>query len=89
MNFSRALFPRLLVAPLVVILLLPAAGNLYAVAALASHKQETAPDKPATFHYVCPMHEDVTSKKPGKCRKCKMKLVKKKIKEPVAKPADQ
>jgi hypothetical protein len=33
------------------------------------------------------MHEDVTSKKPGKCPKCKMKLEKKKIKE--AKPPDQ
>ena len=42
--------------------------------------QETERQKPA-FHYVCPMHEDVTSKKPGKCRKCKMKLEKKKIKE--------
>lgn len=25
-------------------------------------------------HYVCPMHPDVTSSKPGKCPKCKMAL---------------
>ena len=25
-------------------------------------------------HYVCPMHPDVTSSKPGKCPKCKMSL---------------
>ena len=27
--------------------------------------------------YVCPMHSDVTSDKPGKCSKCGMDLVKK------------
>ncbi len=25
-------------------------------------------------HYECPMHPDITSKKPGKCPKCQMKL---------------
>jgi len=25
-------------------------------------------------HYVCPMHADVTSDKPGKCSKCGMNL---------------
>jgi hypothetical protein len=35
------------------------------------------------------MHEDVQSRKPGKCPKCKMKLEKKKVKEPEAKPPDQ
>ncbi len=28
----------------------------------------------ASGHYECPMHPDVTSKKPGKCPKCQMKL---------------
>ncbi len=29
--------------------------------------------------YVCPMHGDVVSLKPGKCPKCKMTLVKKSV----------
>lgn len=78
---------RILTA-LLAIALLPAGASLYSAPVHAhSDEQETEPSKPA-FHYVCPMHEDVTSKKPGKCRKCKMKLEKKKIKE-TAKPADQ
>lgn len=79
---------RILIAPLLAIALLPATASLHA-APVHAHQdgQETEPEKPA-FHYVCPMHNDVTSKKPGKCRKCKMKLEKKKIKEP-AKPAEQ
>jgi hypothetical protein len=78
---------RILTA-LLAIALIPAGVSLYS-APVHAHPgaQETEPAKPA-FHYVCPMHEDVTSKKPGKCRKCKMKLEKKKIKE-TAKPADQ
>ena len=32
--------------------------------------------------YVCPMHKDVTSDKPGKCPKCKMNLIKKKTAKP-------
>lgn len=78
---------RILTA-LLAIALLPAAASLYSAPVHAhADEQETEPAKPA-FHYVCPMHDDVTSKKPGKCRKCKMKLEKKKIKE-TAKPADQ
>jgi hypothetical protein len=46
----------------------------------AAQKERSAHSKKSTrFHYVCPMHEDVTSKKPGTCPKCKMKLVKKPI----------
>ena len=78
---------RILTA-LLAIALLPAAASLFSAPVHAhSDEQETEPAKPP-FHYVCPMHEDVTSKKPGKCRKCKMKLEKKKIKE-TEKPADQ
>lgn len=34
-------------------------------------------DKSVAVAYVCPMHADVTSDKPGKCTKCGMDLVKK------------
>ena len=48
----------------------------------AAQKERSAHSKkPTRFHYVCPMHEDVTSKKRGTCPKCKMKLVKKPIVE--------
>lgn len=79
---------RILTA-LLAIALLPAGASLYSAPVHAHpNEQETEPAKPA-FHYVCPMHEDVTSKKPGKCRKCKMKLEKKKIKEQEKPAADQ
>lgn len=32
------------------------------------------PKSKAAGHYECPMHPDITSKKPGTCPKCKMKL---------------
>jgi len=34
--------------------------------------------KKADKAYICPMHADITSDKPGKCSKCKMDLVEKK-----------
>ena len=34
----------------------------------------TAQTRKVAGHYECPMHPDVTSKKPGKCPKCKMTL---------------
>lgn len=34
--------------------------------------------------YVCPMHKDVMSDKPGKCPKCKMNLVKMEPAKPAA-----
>ncbi len=39
--------------------------------------------------YTCPMHPEVQSDKPGKCPKCGMALVKKKIKAPVLKSVPQ
>jgi hypothetical protein len=33
--------------------------------------------KTADANYICPMHKDVMSDKPGKCPKCKMNLQKK------------
>jgi hypothetical protein len=69
---------QFLTVPLFAFALLPSAFPLYSVPVVtAAQKERSAHSKkPTQFHYVCPMHEDVTSKKPGTCRKCKMKLVK-------------
>ena len=82
-------FLRLLTAPLLAVALLLATASVYPTAVItASQKERSAhPKKPVEYHFVCPMHETVTSKKRGTCPKCKMKLEKKKIKE--AKPPDQ
>jgi len=46
----------------------------------AAQKEHSAHSKkPIKFHYVCPMHDDITSQKRGTCPKCKMKLVKKPV----------
>ena len=45
----------------------------------AAQKEHSAHPKPTKFHYVCPMHKDITSQKRGTCPKCKMKLVKKPV----------
>ena len=81
-------FRKILITPLLAVSLLLTAASLSSVPVVHAHQdgQETEPEKPA-FQYVCPMHEDVTSKKPGKCRKCKMKLEKKKVRE--TKPPQQ
>ena len=81
-------FLRVLIFPLFAAALLLSSGSVYC-APVHAHLdgQESEPAKSA-FRYVCPMHEDVTSRRPGKCPKCKMKLEKKKVKE-TAKPADQ
>ncbi len=42
----------------------------------ASGSQHAVTDSQAVV-YVCPMHPDVTSNKPGKCPKCGMELEKK------------
>ena len=60
--------------------LLLTGSPVYSVRVTAVQKERSAhPKKPLKFHYVCPMHEDITSKKPGTCRKCKMKLEKKPV----------
>ena len=78
---------RLRILPLFAAALFVTGINVYSVGVPAQKTRSASSQKAAQFHYVCPMHEDVTSKKPGKCPKCKMKLEKKKIKE--AKPPDQ
>ncbi len=78
MNFLRLTTTPLLAAAL----LFSAAGSYNAPVALTNAEQAAYSKKPASFHYVCPMHPDVTSPKPGKCPKCKMKLQKKRITDP-------
>ena len=77
-------FLRLLSVPLLVAALLSATGSGYTATVVTAEKVSSAQSqqKPAQFQYVCPMHEDVKSKRPGKCYKCKMKLEKRRIKEP-------
>ena len=74
-------FLRFLIVPLFAAALLLTGSGVYSVVVVtAAQKERSAhPKKPLKFHYVCPMHEDITSKKPGTCRKCKMKLEKKPV----------
>jgi heavy metal-binding protein len=71
--------PRLVSVTLFTLLLFTAEG-LYSAQVVTSQKERSAhPSKPIQFQYVCPMHADVKSKRPGKCPKCKMTLEKKRI----------
>ena len=73
-------FLRNLIVPLLAAVVFFMVASLYCVPTVTADKERSAhTKKPAQFHYVCPMHEDVTSKKRGTCPKCKMKLVKKPI----------
>lgn len=76
-------FPRFISVPLLAVLLFGAEGLYFAPVVTAQKERSAHPSKPIEFQYVCPMHEDVKSKKPGKCPKCKMKLEKKRITQPV------
>jgi hypothetical protein len=75
---------RLLSVSLLGAALLSTSGSGYTAPAVIVEKSSSAKpqQKPAQFQYICPMHEDVKSRRPGKCYKCKMKLEKKRIKEP-------
>jgi hypothetical protein len=75
MNFRKLLLLSLLAAALIVT---TASGDTPGVS--AQQKERSAhSEKTTEFHFVCPMHENVTSKKRGTCHKCKMKLVKKRL----------
>ena len=70
--------------PLLAAALLFTTAGSYSVSVVHAQQSKSAHSKkPARFHYVCPMHEDVTSKTAGKkCPKCKMKLERRRVKEP-------
>jgi hypothetical protein len=72
---------RFLMALIGAAALLLMGSRVYSVAVVTAAQKESSAhsEKPIQFQYVCPMHDDVTSKKPGLCRKCKMKLVKKPV----------
>jgi heavy metal-binding protein len=76
MSFLRCLIVLLFAAALLL-----TGSRVYSVAVVTAAQKERSAHlkKPTQFHYVCPMHEDVTSKKRGTCPKCKMKLVKKPV----------
>ena len=75
MNFRKLLLLPLLAAALIVTI-----ASEYTLGVSAQQKERSAHSQKTTeFHYVCPMHEDVTSKKRGTCPKCKMNLVKKRL----------
>lgn len=79
-------FGRLLIVPPLAATLLFATEPLYFSAQVVTTQQTTSAQskKKARFQYVCPMHPEVKSTKPGKCPKCKMKLEKRRIQEPTA-----
>ena len=72
-------FVRYVITLLIALTLLVSVAQVYSVSAFTATQQERSAhsNKPARFRYVCPMHEDVASNKPGTCPKCKMKLVRK------------
>lgn len=81
-------FLRITTVPLLAAIFVFTTAVVYSPVVTAQKQRSAHSKKPDQFHYVCPMHEDVTSKTRGKkCPKCKMKLEKRKIEE--AKPSDQ
>jgi len=72
-------FKRFLIVPLLAAAFIFTAAGVYSPVVTAQKERSAHSKKQAQFHYVCPMHEDVTSKSRGVCRKCKMKLVRKPV----------
>ena len=78
---------RFLSMPLLAVTLLFATEGLYSAEVVTTQQTTSAQSKkPNRFYYVCPMHQDFKSNKPGLCPKCKMKLEKRRITEPTASP---
>ena len=78
MRFLRFLLSLFAAAAL--LLIIPGVYSVGVVTAVQKERSAHA-KRPTQFHYVCPMHEDITSKKQGTCPKCKMRLVTKPIVE--------
>jgi len=68
---SKFLFPAILVAGLLLLNL--SSASVYG----QTTEKKTEVAKSVT--YTCPMHPEVIKDKPGKCPKCGMKLVEKKV----------
>lgn len=82
----RALRP-VLASLVVTALFLPVTSGYHVDAAPGVQKEQkerVAGRKKTPVRYVCPMHDDVTSKSRGACPKCKMTLVKKRITKTMA-----
>ena len=60
---------------IILVLIMFAFGVQFNITSCKSSKSTTETKK---ITYVCPMHPEVTSDKPGKCPKCGMDLVEKK-----------
>jgi len=75
MHFSK--LPAVVLASALIL----SSSKVYSVPVVSAAQKERSahPEKPLKFHYVCPMHKDITSQKRGTCPKCKMKLVKKPV----------
>ena len=83
-------FLRVTSVPLLAAALVFTTVGLYSAPVANARQQKTSAraKKPARFYYVCPMHEDITSKTAGKkCPKCKMKLEKRRVQEPTETPS--
>ena len=75
MHFSK--LPAVVLASALIL----SGSKVYSVPVVSAAQKERSahPKKPTKFHYVCPMHDDITSQKRGTCPKCKMKLEKKPV----------
>ena len=75
---------------LIVALITLVAITLGAQSAVRAQSGPNAPARNRSANYVCPMHPEVKSRKPGKCPKCKMnlRLAKTETAAAVEKPAE-